>query len=338
MQKLKLLILLAPLLILFSCDGNRLDVDVSSVSIEKANILRLDKDIFSMDTTKIASYTPEMQRKYGNFYSTFLFGILNPGDERDSAYRAVSLFVQHPDMKEMNKNVNEIYSDSEISKIEEDLTTAFKYFRYHFPKHELPKRVVAFQSGFNYNITTSDSTLGIGLEMYLGSENKFYKLLQWPKYKVNQLRKEYIVSDAMKGWIINSFDTNEPNNNLLSYMVFYGKLYYCLDAVLPNTPDSIKMGYTTAQLEYCTKYEKKLWAYFTEKERLYKNDMKEISEYTAEGPFTSAISKDCPPRIAMWIGLQIVRKYMNKNENISLSDLMNTTDAQVILTKSKYKP
>jgi len=338
MRKLKKIILSLPFLILFACGGNRLDVDTSEVSVEPAKVLRLDKDIFAMDTTKIATYTPEMLKKYGNFYSTFIFGILNPGDEKDSAYKAISAFIQHPDMKEMNANVNTLFTENEISNIEAELTKSFKYFKYHFPKNQLPKKVVAFQSGFNYNITTSDSTLGIGLEMYLGANNKFYKMLQWPSYKVNQLRKEYLVSDAMKGWIINNFDTNEPVNNMLSHMVFYGKLYYCMDAVLPNTPDSIKIGYTGEQLEYCKKYEKKLWAYFTEKERLYSNDLKEVAEYTSEGPFTSAISRECPPRIAMWIGWQIVRSYMQKNDKVSLEELMKTADAQIILSKSKYKP
>lgn len=338
MRKLKRIILCLPLLIMSACGGNRLDVDTSEAAVEPIKVLRLDKDIFAMDTNKIASYSPEMLKKYGNFYSTFIFGILNTGDVKDSAYKAISSFIQHPDMKEMNANVNTVFTEDEINKMEGELTTSFKYFNYHFPMNQLPKKVVAFQSGFNYNITTSDSTLGIGLEMYLGGNNKFYKMLQWPNYKVNQLSKEYVVSDAMKGWLINSFDNNEPVNNLLSHMIFYGKLYYCMDAVLPNTPDSIKIGYTTEQITYCEKFEKKLWAYFTEKDRLYKNDLKEVAEYTSEGPFTSAISKECPPRIAMWVGWQIVRSYMNKNEKVSLAELMKTSDAQLILSKSKYKP
>ena len=338
MQKLKFLLFFLPLLACISCGSDRLDVDIENVNTGNVEILRLDKDIFAMDTTKIASYTPEMIKKYGNFYSTFIFGILNTGDVRDSAYKAVASFIQHPDMKEMNAEVNKVFTADEISRAGEELSSAFKHFNYHFPKQPLPKKVIAFQSGFNYNITTADSTLGIGLEMYLGKNNKFYKMLQWPQYKVNQLSKEYMVSDAMKGWIVNSFDNNEPVNNLLHHMIFYGKIYYCMDAVLRDTPDSVKIGYTSEQMQYCELYEKKLWAYFTDKERLYSNDLKEVAEYTSEGPFTSAISKDCPPRIAMWIGWQIVRSYMEKNEKISLEDLMKNTDAQSILAKSKYKP
>ena len=34
--------------------------------------------------------------------------------------------------------------------------------------------VVAFVSGFNYSIVASDSSLGIGLDMYLGKEYEYY--------------------------------------------------------------------------------------------------------------------------------------------------------------------
>ena len=63
-----------------------------------------------------------------------------------------------------------------------------------------------------------------------------------------------------------------------------------------------------------------------------------VSEFTSDGPFTRAISKDCPPRIAMWLGKQIVKSYMDHNDNVSLEDLMNEKDVQKILQKSKYKP
>jgi len=36
--------------------------------------------------------------------------------------------------------------------------------------------------------------------------------------------------------------------------------------------------------------------------------------------------------------LQIVRQYMKNNPYVTLEQLMNETDAQKILTASKYKP
>lgn len=202
----------------------------------------------------------------------------------------------------------------------------------------MPGQYVTFISGFNYPITTTDTTLGLSLDMYLGAQNKYYQMLQWPKYKVRYLSKEYLVADAMRWWIIHCFDKSEPINNLLNHMIFHGKMYYALDAVLPFTEDSIKIQYSGKQMEYIAQYKKNLWAHFTEKDRLYKNDLKELGPYVAEGPFTTVISKECPPRIATYIGWQIVRAYMDKNPDVTLQQLMEEKDAQKILTKSKYKP
>jgi uncharacterized protein YjaZ len=74
------------------------------------------------------------------------------------------------------------------------------------------------------------------------------------------------------------------------------------------------------------------------KKLLYTTDHAEIMKYTSEGPFTSAFSKEAPPRIAYWIGWQIVRQYMKNNPDSSVEMLMKETDAQKILSKSKYKP
>jgi hypothetical protein len=91
-------------------------------------------------------------------------------------------------------------------------------------------------------------------------------------------------------------------------------------------------------MQYCNAYEKNLWGFFAKDNKLYDNDMKLVSEFTSDGPFTRAISKDCPPRIAMWIGLKIVKAYMDHNKDVTFNDLMKEKDAQKILSKSKYKP
>lgn len=337
---LKIYISLTVLAVVFTaCSHNRLkDADISKVSFSPVTILRLDQDIHATKPDSFRAVTKAMIEKYGNFYNSFIFNIVNLGGAQDSVFAALKRFVTDPDMNQVYNAVQKTYSNEEIKKLEEEFTKSFTYFKYHFPKQEMPQKFVSFISGWNYNVTTMDSCLGISLDMYMGKDHKYYQLLQWPRYKVRTMSREYLVSDAMRGWIIHCFDQNETQNNLINHMIFYGKIYYALDAVLPFEEDSIKIGYTTAQMEYCTQYKKNLWAHFSEKDRLFKNDLKELAPYVSEGPFTSAIGKQCPPRIGMYIGWQIVRSYMDKNPEITLEQLMNETDANKILNKSKYKP
>lgn len=318
-----------------SCGSDKLDIDTSNVNIKPVKIERLDRDLFGINTGNSDTKKKELENKYGNFYRQFIYSIIN-ANQKDSDF--VLKFVSDKDMKGAYDDVQSSINDGDIANLESELTECEKRFRVLFPNRKLPKRHIAYFSGFNYNIVYPDSVLGISLEMYLGSDNKYYKMLQWPAYQRRTLRKEYMLPNLIRGWLITEFDNAQPVNNLLNHMIFYGKIFYACDALLPNLNDSLKISYSSQQMEYCLNYEKNLWGFFAQENRLYENNLKTVTEFTSEGPFTGAISKECPPRVAMWLGWQIVRSYMKNNGNVTLSELMADTDAQKILTKSKYRP
>jgi outer membrane lipopolysaccharide assembly protein LptE/RlpB len=336
---LKLFILALFVNFLTGCGHNQLDIDTSSVKLESIVFKRLDKDVFSLTPENASSKMNEYQKKYSTFYTRYISSIVNNGGKVDSLYSQTLLrFINNQDIKNAYRDLTKTYTDNDVELIGDDMTEAVKRFKVFFPKRKTPQQFVTFMSGFQYNVVYVDSTLGVGLDMYLGSSNVFYNMMELPKFRTSTMNKEHVLSDAVRGWIITEFDNADPVNNLLNHMIFYGKIFYVCDALLPNVQDSIKMGYTTAQMDYLGKYEKNVWGFFAKDNKLYDNDMKLVSEFTSDGPFTRAISKECPPRVAMWLGRQIVKSYMEHNENVSLDDLMNEKDAQKILSKSKYKP
>ncbi len=324
----------------YSCKHNRADIDTSGVSMEPVVFKRLDKDIFSLAPNLINNQTNTLKNKYGPiFYNRYVSSIINKGGTLDSLYSESLLkFITDKDMSTTYTDITKTFSDNDVELIGDDLTEALKRFKVLFPKRKTPKQYVTFMSGFNYNIVYVDSTLAIGLEMYLGEDYKYYNALQFPKFRTRTMNKPHLLPDAVRGMVMTEFDNADPVNNLLNHMIFYGKIFYICDVLLPKVPDSLKMGYTQAQLNYCNAYEKKLWGFFVKDNKLYDNDLKIIGEYTSDGPFTGSISKECPPRVAMWLGKQIVKSYMEHNEETSFDDLMNEKDAQKILSKSKYKP
>lgn len=324
---------------LTACKHPQTDIDTSNINIEPITIKRLDNDVFSITKNNVQEKTAEFQKKYGAFYNRYMNNVLNNGGVYDSTYTNNLLrFVSDKDMKNAYADITKTYSVNDIELLADDFTEAVKRFKVFFPKRKTPKQYVTYMSGFNYNVIYVDSTLAIGLDMYLGRNNLFYQMLQFPKFKAHTMTKEHILSDAVRGWIITEFDNAEPESKLVNHMIFYGKIFYTTKALLPNTNDSLLFGYSTKQLSYCHTYEKNLWGFFAKDDKLYANDLKIVSEYTNDGPFTGSISKECPPRIAMWLGYNIVKSYMEHNEKVSLEDLMNEKDFQKILAKSKYKP
>lgn len=324
---------------LTSCGHNKLDVDTSIVEQEQILFKRLDKDVFVLTPENSQQKMVDYQKKYSTFYTRYVSSIVNNGGQVDSLYSQTLLrFINNQDIKNAYRDLTKIYSDNDVELLGDDMTEVVKRFKVFFPKRKTPKQFVTFMSGFQYNVVYVDSTLGIGLDMYLGSNNEFYSMMQLPKFRTRTMDKEHVLSDAVRGWVITEFDNADPVNNLLNHMIFYGKIFYVCDALLPNVHDSIKMGYTTAQMQYLDKYEKNVWGFFAKDNKLYDNDMKLVSEFTSDGPFTRAISKECPPRVAMWLGRQIVKSYMEHNDDVTLEALMNEKDAQKVLSKSKYKP
>ena len=62
-----------------------------------------------------------------------------------------------------------------------------------------------------------------------------------------------------------------------------------------------------------------------------------IKNYIGESPKTQELGEDSPGNIGTFSGLQIVKKYLEKFPETTLSQLMKT-DANEIYTQTKYKP
>ena len=150
--------------------------------------------------------------------------------------------------------------------------------------------------------------------------------------------KERIPSDVAFAWAITEFEDQNSATSLLDNMVEKGKMMYLVDAMLPDTPDSLKIGYTETQLEWCEANEPAMWTYLIEQKMLYSTKRMDIVRYINDAPSTSGFPVESPGRSGVWIGWQIVRQYMKKHPDITLSELMSNKDYQKILNESEYDP
>ncbi|HQQ95408.1 MAG TPA: hypothetical protein PLQ93_12695 [Bacteroidia bacterium] len=327
------------LLLLYSCTSDDLKIDVEEVKLPRLALKRLDRDLFTLNDGKFDLNAETLRKAYGRDYEHYLMNPLRLNGSGDSLYKKTILsFVQDKDIREANAEIQSVYTDEKMQELVTGLEDCIRHFRYYFPEKPVPTKLVTCQTGWNYACAFVDSTVFLGLDMYLGSASKFYGMLAYPQYQVRKMNGHYILPDLARGWLLTEFDTAEAQYTLLDHCVFYGKLFYGVKALLPETEDSLIIGYSSPQMKYCITYEKKLWGYFAEKNRLFENNRELVRELTSEGPFTGSISKECPPRIAMWIGWQLVKSYMKRNKDVSLKQLMRENDAQKILNKSKYRP
>ena len=314
-----------------SCKYKSPKPDISNIKLE-IKIDRFEQDLFSH--SQDTSLTSAFAKKYGNFWTVYVGNIMRLGNPADPTISvALSQFLADP-------SINELYQDCfkkypKLTQQEKELTTAFKYFHHYFPNKNIP-RIVSFVSGFSLGMAALDSIMGIGLDMYLGSD---YEKYPFPEYQKKRMQPENIIPDCMYSWVSTEFEFDSDKDDLLSNMIYEGKMMYVMDLVLPDMQDSLKIAYTKNQMEWCKKNETNTWKYFIDNNLLYSTNKNEFyKKYFSEAPFTSGFPQDSPCKIAVWLGWQIVRSYMKNNAEIGIIQLLEQNDAQFILKNSKYKP
>jgi hypothetical protein len=320
-------------LLVISCKSNPLDVDVSSVQVD-LTVERMEQEIFNptLNTSKeYEALNTQLYKQYGLLYEIWLTKMLGeiPPSEPLAGLHLMQ-FAQHPDMKEIYSEIQQKFSD--FSNYKEKFEQAFSYYAYYFPDSTLP-RIVTFYSNFNANVFPVDGLIAIGLEMYLGPENKIIKSLpidMFPQYLINRMDEKYLVADAMKFYLLSKFSKDHQGADFLTTIVELGKVMYLLDAVMPFESDEIKMGYTSSELLWCKDFEREIWKTIVDEGVLYSKDKVLITQFLNEGPFTKGLPPESPSRVGVWLGWQIVRDYMISTD-VSVHELLAQTSAKVIL-------
>lgn len=324
-------------LLISSCvQERRDDVDISGVKISQP-FLRFERDLFSFGDTVTVENVKTLSAKYGSFFDLYCMRMIRIRYDNDSL-AAIDLthFINDADVKVIYAKTDSAFKNSD--EIEKKCNDAFKHYAHYFPSKPIPQ-IVTYISAFNYQVITADSILGIGLDMYLGEQNELmYASIGIPKYMYARFTKEYILSDAIKRWFESEYDGGKVKQELLSQMIYQGKNLYATGALMPALPDTIKMGYSKNQLDWCVKNESNIWAFLIEQKLLYNTVIQEYVKYINDGPSTNGLPKESPSKIGAWIGWQIVKAYMNKNPDVTLAQLMEINDAQKILNDSGYKP
>ena len=314
----KYLFLVVFYLLILSCDNkSKVKKAVTAIPLE-LKVTRFDKIFFETPPQDLGN----VKKEFPYFF---------PKGIDDSVWFNK---MQDPLWRELYTEVQKKYANFDPVKVE--LEKLFKHIKYYFPETKTPK-VITIISEMDYRNKAiyADSLAVISLELYLGKNHKFY---QFPNYLKQNFEQRQIAPD-----LVTSFAERriQPvvEKDLLSQMVYQGKVLYLKDVLLPDYSDADKIGYSVQQIKWCQENESYMWRYFIEKEMLYSNDQKLVARFINPAPFSKfylEIDNESPGQVGAWIGWQMVRSYINNND-VPLAALLKT-NAKELFVKSKYKP
>ena len=329
MQKFVLFLLIV--LFHVACDYKPpYQADISDIPEKHIEIKRYEQVLFTVDPENIVD---DIQPHVKDF-ELFL------GDQVFTAQGQQQLYeyITDPFIKEVYVDTKQVWQN--LSNAEKQLSEAFRYFRYYFPEHPMPM-FYSYISGldFEYPVKYYDGNIIIGLDMFLGKEHENYEKMGIPIFKRIKFIPEAMPVEVMRIVVEKMFAPQLGNvESLLDFMIAEGKKHYFLDCMYPQLEDSLKMSYTNEQINWAFENEKNVWVYFLENDLLYESDRKTIQKFIGSAPFTAPLSRESAPRIGAFTGWKIVRNYMEKNPEVTLSELLNEDDAVKILRLSEYRP
>ena len=317
--------LLASWLFSFYSDAEKLDLKVN----------RFEQALFAINAENVVELSSKWKAGFGTFDEVFASQIMHKGNLTDEEYHQELLtFTQHKDMREAYDSVAVLFSD--FSAIEAKLEFAFWKFSDYFPSYPVPE-ITTFFGGFNYGVVTYDKNIAIGLENFLGEKSKYYSLLGNPNYLRFQKQKKFIASNVMEVWLNEYFQQYLGGRDLLSQLIYKGKVMYCIDKMLPELAMQDKFRFTAEQMDWVKENEASIWQYIVHEDLLFSKDEQQFRTLINYAPFAKGMPPESPGRVAYYIGYKMVSEYMDNNE-IDMEELMYLSDSRQFLKQSKYKP
>lgn len=319
------------------CKNSKDAPNVSHIQVN-TKFIRYDSSFFGIDTNQVET---ELDRLFDNnpaFTRDYLYQVLALPPQPDSVPTQVRKFIRT--YQSVFEDAQKLYGKFEP--LQKELTKSLQYAKYYFPEQQLPEDITLFVGPINSfaNVVT-ETGLGVGLQLYLGATHPLYLTeegqMLYPQFISRKFTQEYLLINTLQSLLEDWFPPLPPGKSLVAQMIEIGKRKYVLSKLFPGMADSLILGYTDNQMKGCLKSEAFIWAFFAQNNLLFETQPALIQEFVSDGPHTAAISLEAPGNIGAFTGLAIVRKWMDKNKNSSLTELMKKDPLQ-LFEEAKYKP
>lgn len=322
MKTLKLLTVLFYVTLLSCGKENRWEIELPEEKVE-LKFTDISKDFFDQNIP-----LTELKSSYPFFFD----------DSKDEIWEE-----QRKDTLEntIYNSVNKVFVKASYK---DELQKLFSYYKYYFPNEALPD-IYTYSSGLQriYNpviFSRKERGLFIAMDGFLGSNSQWYQQERVYPYLADNMNLQNIAPKVVEAIGLEIVPFNPRQQSFIDIMVDEGKKLILADALLPETSDALKIGYSPKHLQWAIANEGDTWNYFVEQNMVFDTDKSYRERFINPAPFSkflNEIETDSPGRIGAWVGWQICRKYLDENPDVTLEQFINE-DTQLIFKESKYKP
>ena len=332
MRKILLFVMAIGLLGLSACkEDEPVYKSKLAVNVEPYDIQfdRYEDVLFNLDTADFQAELMKIQDRY----RVFLSGDLNNSD----AVKYLKDFATDPFSISLYQKVKAAFPN--LKEVEPMVEQVLAHFHHYYPEIELPKKAFTCITGIHPDeppVQIIDDQLVISLDWYLNGD-EVYDQIGMPRYIQVRTGVATLAKNVAEQLYMYYLYEWRKQGQIVGEMVFYGRMNFFVEAMCPEMPDSILLGYSEEQWKWATENEGQVWADIIGSRRLYDSGLDAYMMFFGDGPFTQAYSNEAPSRLGEFFGLNIIRSYAS-NHDFTLQQFMLRKDLQDIFQDSGYKP
>jgi len=336
-------LILISFITLSSCTEDKWTVDVSEITLPTDfSVRNFNWEIQHLSENDSSSLI-QLRHNYKLFLTDYCEDILKIGSSQSiETIDKLNEFVAHPDTRETLLAIDSTSGDPEFLRgVSLDLENGFKRLHVFMPNVKIPE-VIWMNSGFNFAVYPRDEFVAVGLEWFLGPEHPILKLLppdRFPKYQQLRMHPDLMAADAMKGWMLVHFiNRGYTGEKCVDDILYWGKVLWLLGKCMPEQFEHVLMDWTPEDLEWAKANERAIWLELQPANVLFETNRTVFHRWLTDGPFTKfgSIPQESPDRLGVWMGLRIVKNFMDQNPETSAEQLFSETDYIPFL--KSYRP
>ena len=308
--------------------------------------VRTEKLLFGKDSAtleKIDSFAVNYPSFYGLYVDQILTLESDSGAFSIDAKKSLGYFLNDKRLRWIKDTSDQIFTN--FIPLQKSFEQPFKYYQHYFP-HKSQPRIFTLISEFGYfpfifQDDNGEDGIGISLDMFLGEKFPYREKLGnapvFSNYLTRTYNKDHMLMRTLEV-LVDDTAGEQRGNRLLDIIFHKGKTKYVMSQLMPSTNDSIIMALPGKKIEWLNQNERNIWAHFLHNDLLYEIDFFKINKLVNPSPNAPGLPDEAPGNVGTWLGWQIVKQYMDRYPETSLSGLLNMKNAQTFLEKAKYKP
>jgi hypothetical protein len=320
-------------LITAGCSSNRFEADISDIELN-LEFVNLDSMLQKSKDEKLKVLRDEFRKNKSDIFDYNVGYCLGINLNNDTALvNGINRFYTNDYIKDLAQIISEenIIDSDRKNTIKE----GFRRLKKFFSSGKIPKSIYQINSSFSSSVFSTEKEIAIGIERYLGPENKMIKQLPNQEFYTwikESMRAEFLERDVMAAWLMTNY-LEETTENYASEMIRWGKILFITKVCYPELEERIILRYNKKQFNWAENSTESIWKYLVGNEILFKIDEETRINLLKEGPYTIGLPEESPDRIGQYMGYKIVLNFMNSSD-MSLEKLIKTPYNQIL---QKYK-